>query len=504
MQERRMSVAPDFATKLGLLLKAHNLSRARLAQTIGIDKSVVSRWASGIQVPTDHNLSLLTQVIAKLRPGFGRFDWDIDVDVFKARLSRNLDIPATASVGEPFGLALPTIPSIAVLPFRNMSDDPEQSYFAEGIVDDIITGLSRVRSIFVIAHSSSSSYKDRIDAREAGRDLGVRYILEGGIRRAGERVRVTTQLVDTTSGCHVWADAYDGQAEEVFELQDQITESVVGILEPTIQQAEIERTRHRRPERFGAYEHYLQSLALTNEFTRESVQKMIEGCLRAISLDPTFAPSYALAARGYVQKFTQGWMVNLARESMEVLDLVERALRADRLDARVLGTAGQCFAWFARDLFKGIAYIDEAIAINPNHSHAFMQSGVVRNMAGDTRTAIDHLNRSLRLSPCDSRSYAVFHGLAMSYLLQAELEKSVHWAQRAVRHNPNYLPGWTALAAAAALTDRHDEARTAAEHILTLQPTFSVSRGRDRYPNAAPQKFQIMTEGLLRAGLPPG
>jgi adenylate cyclase len=497
-----MPAVPDFAQKLGLLLKAHNLSRARLAQVVGIDKSVVSRWASGVQVPTDHNLSLLTQVIATHRPGFGRFDWDLDVEIFKDRLSHTLEVPAFASAGEPLALALPANPSIAVLPFRNMSGDPDQGYFAQGIVDDIIAGLSRVRSIFVIAHGSSSSYPDRADARQAGRDLGVRYILEGGIRRAVDRVRVTTRLVDTASGSHVWADKYDGPVEQLFELQDRITESVVGVLEPTIQQAEIDRTRHRRPEHFGAYEHYLRSLALTNVFTRESVQAMLEGCLRAISLDPSFAPSYALAARAYVQRFTQGWIVDLAKESAEVLDLVERGLRADRLDARVLGTAGQCFAWFARDLFKGVAHIDEAIAINPNHAHAYMQSGTVRNQIGDTRTAIDHLNRGLRLSPRDSRSYASFHALAMAYLLQTELETAVHWAQRAVRHNPNYLPGWVALAAGAALTGRHDEARKAAAHILAMHPTYSVGQRKDRYPNAAPEKFQTLAEGLMRAGLP--
>jgi len=146
-----MPAVPDFAQKLGLLLKAHNLSRARLAQVVGIDKSVVSRWASGVQVPTDHNLSLLTQVIATHRPGFGRFDWDLDVEIFKDRLSHTLEVPAFASAGEPLALALPANPSIAVLPFRNMSGDPDQGYFAQGIVDDIIAGLSRVRSIFVIA-----------------------------------------------------------------------------------------------------------------------------------------------------------------------------------------------------------------------------------------------------------------------------------------------------------------------------------------------------------------
>lgn len=497
-----MPAVPDFAQKLGFLLKAHNLSRARLAQVVGIDKSVVSRWASGVQAPTDHNLSLLTQVIATHRPGFDRFDWDLDLKIFKARLSHSLEIPVLASVGEPLALALPANPSIAVLPFRNMSGDPEQGYFAQGIVDDIIAGLSRVRSIFVIAHGSSSSYTDRADARQAGRDLGVRYILEGGIRRAGDRVRVTAQLVDTASGSHVWADKYDGPVEDLFELQDRITESVVGVLEPTIQQAEIDRTRHRRPEHFGAYEHYLRSLALTNIFTRESVQAMLEGCLRAISLDPSFAPSYALAARGYIQRFTQGWIVDLARESAEVLDLIEHGLRADRLDARMVGTAGHCFAWFARDLFKGIAHIDEAIAINPNHAHAFLQSGVVRNMTGDNHTAIDHLNRALRLSPRDPRNYAVFHALALAYLLLAQLETAVHWAQRAVRHNPNYLPGWVALAASAALTGRDDEVRKAAERILTMDPTYRIRQRRGIYPNTAPEKFQILTEGLMRAGLP--
>lgn len=497
-----MPAVPDFSQKLGLLLKAHNLSRARLAQVVGIDKSVVSRWVSGVQAPTDHNLSLLTQVIATHRPGFCRFDWDLDLNIFKARLSHGLEVPVLASAGEPLALALPANPSIAVLPFRNMSGDPEQGYFAQGIVDDIIAGLSRVRSIFVIAHGSSSSYPDRADARQAGRDLGVRYILEGGIRRAGDRVRVTAQLVDTASGSHVWADKYDGPVEDLFELQDRITESVVGVLEPTIQQAEIDRTRHKRPEHFGAYEHYLRSLALTNVFTRESVQSMVDGCLKAIFLDPAFAPSYALAGRGYIQKFAQGWIVDLEKESADVLDLVERGLRADRLDARVVGTAGHCFAWFARDLFKGIAHIDEAIAINPNHAHAFLQSGVVRNMTGDNRTAIDHLNRALRLSPRDPRNYAVFHALALANLLLSELETAVHWGQRAVRHNPNYLPGWVALAASSALTGRDDEARKAAERILTMDPTYRIHQRRGIYPNTAPEKFIILTEGLIGAGLP--
>ena len=497
-----MPAVPGFAQKLGLLLKAHNLSRGRLAQILGIDKSIVSRWASGVQAPTDHNLALLTQVVARYRPGFGRFDWDLDVDAFAARLDHDRDVLGGAFFGEPPALTLPSKPSIAVLPFRNMSGDPEQGYFAQGVVEDIVAALSRVKSLFVIAHGSSASYAERTDFRQASRDLGVRYILEGGIRRSGDRLRVTAQLIDAATGSHVWADKYDGPVEDLFELQDQITEAVVAVLEPAIQQAEIDRTRHKRPEHFGAYEHYLRSLALTDVFTRESAQAMLDGCLRAIALDPSFAPSYALAARAYVQRFIQSWMVDLKRESAEVLDLVERGLRADRLDARILSTSGHCFAWFARDLFKGIAYIDEAIAINPNHAHAFMLSGQVRTRAGDTRTAIDHLERALRLSPRDSRSYAIFQALAGAHLVQSDLEPAVHWAQRAVRHNPNYLPGWVTLATAAALSGRQDEAREAARRILVLDPAYTVGLRKDRLPNAAPEKFEILNQGLIRAGVP--
>lgn len=497
-----MPAVPDFAHKLELILKAHNLSRVGLARSIGIDKSVVSRWTSGIQAPTDHNLSLLTHAVAQRLPGFSRFDWDEDLDVFAARLGRR-DVPPAAAIDERPALALPATPSIAVLPFRNMSGDPDQRYLADGIAEDITTALSRLRSLFVIAHASSSTYRDRVVAhRQIGRDLGVRYVLDGSIRRVGDRVRFAAQLVDTATGNHVWADRYDGPIEDLLDLQDRITESVVGVLEPTIQQAEIDRTRHRRPEHFGAYEHYLRSLALTDVFTRASAEAMLQGCLRAISLDPSFAPAYALAARSYVQRFTQGWIVDLARESAEVLDLAERGLRADRLDARVLGTAGHCFAWFARDLPKGIADIDEAPEINPNHAHALMQSGQVRTMAGDTRTAIDHLDRALRLSPRDPRNYAVFHALAFAHLIHLDLEAAVHWGQRAVRHNPNYLPGWTVLASSAALTGRQDDARSAVDHMLILAPSYRIGRRRELYPTTAPGKFRVLADGLMLAGAP--
>ena len=201
----------DFAQKLGVVLKAINLSRGRLAQTVGVDKSVVSRWASGVQVPSDHNLSLLTEAVARHRPGFERRDWDLDAEGFANRLN-SLDAGASSLEG----------PSIAVLPFENMSGDPEQEYFADGMVEDIITALSRFKSLFVIARNSTFTYKGKaIDVRQVGRELGVRYVLEGSVRKAGQRVRISGQLVECQTGVHLWADRFDGSLADVFDLQDQ-------------------------------------------------------------------------------------------------------------------------------------------------------------------------------------------------------------------------------------------------------------------------------------------
>ena len=409
--------------------------------------------------------------------------------------------PSTSSIEVP--LPLPDKPSIAVLPFQNMSGDPEQEYFADGIVEDIITALSRFKSLFVIARNSSFTYKGKVvDVRVVARELGVRYVLEGSIRRAGSRVRVTAQLIDSSSGSHVWADKYDGPIEDLFELQDQITEAVVGVLEPAIQQAEIERTRRKRPENLNGYDHYLRSLALTNAFTREAAEEMLRGCLNAINLDPSFAPAYALAARAYIQRLTQGWILDEPKEYAEVLDLVERGLRADRLDPFMLGTAGHCFAWFERDLSKGIAYIDEAISINPNFAHGFMQSGLVRLRMGEARLAIAHLERARRLSPRDSRNYAIFHGLAIAHQVDGNPEVAYDWARRAVQHNPNYLPGWITLASSAAMTGRETEARMAAKHVLELEPAYTIRRGAKRLPTSAPEKFAPIEQGLRLAGLP--
>ena len=327
-------------------------------------------------------------------------------------------------------LPLPDKPSIAVLPFQNMSGDPEQEYFVDGLVEDIITALSRFKSLFVIARNSSLAYKGKSpDMRQVGRELGVRYVMEGSVRKAGSRLRITGQLIEADTGTHVWSERYDGELQDVFDLQDLITSSVAGTLEPTLHEVEIARVQR-------------------------------------------------------------------------ALDLVERGLRADRRDPMMLGTAGHCYAWFAHDLVKAAVFIDEAIEINPNYAHAYLQSGIVRTRLGDFPKAVAHLERAFRLSPRDARAYAFFQAMALALLLAGKAESARDWALRGVQHNPNYSSGWYVLAGSAAVLGHEAEAQNAARRLLALDPTFSISNYVRRYPARGPDLLQPLLQRLRLAGLP--
>src|SRR6188508_350784 len=301
-----MAAIADFAHKLGLILKACNLSRGRLAQTVGIDKSVVSRWASGVQAPTDHNLTLLTEAVGRHRPGFARADWELTPRALAARLGLDDD----PSEGEP-RLALPGRPSIAVLPFTNMSGDPEQEYFADGMVEEITTALGRLRWLFVIARNSSFTYKGKpVDVKRVGRELGVRYVLEGSVRKAANRVRITGQLIDATTGAHLWADRFEGPLDDIFELQDQVATSVVGAIAPAMEKAEIERAKRKPTESLDAYDYYLLGIAATHsvfEGTEDAVSEALRLFYRAIELDPNYASAYGMAAWCHVLRKNYGW-----------------------------------------------------------------------------------------------------------------------------------------------------------------------------------------------------
>jgi TolB-like protein/class 3 adenylate cyclase/tetratricopeptide (TPR) repeat protein len=398
-------------------------------------------------------------------------------------------------------LPLPEKPSIAVLPFENLSGERDQEYFADGMVEEIITALSRFRQLFVIARNSSFAYKGRaLDVKQVGRELGVRYILEGSVRKAGNRVRITGQLIDTATGAHLWADRVDGGLEDIFELQDQVTASVVGAIAPKLEQAEIERTKRKPTANLDAYDYYLRGVAGVHEWTEESTADAISNFRRAIELDPYFAAAYGMAARCYVLRKSGGWMTDY--DLPEAARLARRAAELGKDDAVALGTAGLALSFFIGLHEDGKALTDRAISLNPNLAMTWLWSGWVRVWLGETETAIERVRRALRLSPNDPHSYSMFSALAFAHFFAGRNEEAVSWAAMAVREKSNLLITLTIAAASSALAGRPREAASALAQMRQLQPTLRMNNLQNLFPVRRPEDFAKLAEGMRRAGLP--
>jgi TolB-like protein len=286
------------------------------------------------------------------------------------------------------GLSLPDRPSIAVLPFQNMSGDAEQEYFADGIVEEIITALSRMRWLFVIARNSSFTYKGRaVDVKQVGRELGVRYVLEGSVRKAASRVRITGQLVDTATGAHLWADRFDGGLEDIFDLQDQVTASVVSAIAPKLEQAEIERAKRKPTESLDSYDYFLRGMASVYQWTRDDISEALKLFYRAIELDPNFATAHGMAAWCYLWRTAHGWTTDREQEIAETRRLARRVAESGRDDAVALAFGGLALAYVAGDLEGGRALINRALILNPNLTTAWYASGWVNSFLGETDVA---------------------------------------------------------------------------------------------------------------------
>jgi adenylate cyclase len=321
-------------------------------------------------------------------------------------------------------LALPDKPSIAVLPFQNMSGDPEQEYFADGIVEEIITALSRMRWLFVIARNSSFTFKGRaVDVKQVSRDLGVRYVLEGSVRKAANRIRITAQLIDATSGVHVWAERFDGGLQDVFDLQDQVTARVVGEIAPKLEQAEIERAKRKRTESLDAYDYFLRGMASVHQWTRTANDEALRLFYKAIDLDPGFASAYGMAAWCYIWRKLNGWVVDRAQETSEGAHLARRAVELGKDDAVALSRGGHALAWFVRDLDNGAAFIDRALVLNPNLAAAWNLSGWVRAYRGELDLAIEHHQRAMRLSHSIPSSITCMLGPRLRIFLPTAMTK---------------------------------------------------------------------------------
>jgi adenylate cyclase len=417
------------------------------------------------------------------------------------RIYRVRDASATSyGVQTPATLPLPDKPSIAVLPFANLSG-PEQDYFADGMVEEIITALARIRWLFVIGRNSTFAYKGRaMDAKQIGRELGVRYLLEGSVRKGSSRVRITAQLIDAANGVHLWADRFDGSLEEVFELQDKVAISVAGVIEPTVRRAEIERARRKRPDNLDAYDLYLRALPHAFTAMPEDANKALTLLVKAVELERDFAAAHAIIAWCYEQQYLRGGLQEETRTA--ALRHARQAMATGSDDAVALATAGFVIAAAGRDYETALTAFDRSFALSNSSALAFGFSSIVRAWMGDETIAIEHANRALRLSPFDPLVYVPYLGLAYAHFAAGRFEEAAAAARLASQSNPRFTVPHMLHAAALGMLNRREGARTAVERLRELQPGITVATAILSARCVNPKHIAALENALRRAGLP--
>jgi TolB-like protein/class 3 adenylate cyclase len=423
------------------------------------------------------------------------------VRVYRIRLDGSASEPAPRLTAPAPG-AGPDVPSIVVLPFQNLSTDPEQDFFADGIVDDIISALSRYRGLFVVARNSSFTYKGRaIDVKQIGRDLNVRYVLEGSVRKAGNRVRISGQLVDAVTAGHLWVDRFEGELEDIFELQDRVSSSVVGALVPQLLEAEIKRAIRRPTENLDAHILYMRGLSSFHTWSRKGVDEALQLCLRAIEHDPNYSTPYGLAISCYVLRKAAGWMVDPAQEIAETRRLTDKAAQIGRSDFLALSSSGFAIANVLGELEKGAALIDEALALNPNGALARTQAGYVRVWLGEPEVAIHHVQRAMQLSPVDALMFSMQTAMAFAHFIAERDDEALAWAEKALQRSPIVTPAIRIAAASAAMLGRSTDATKYLALLGQLDPGLRLSNLHERVTLRRAQDRERLAEGLRRAGL---
>ena len=397
-------------------------------------------------------------------------------------------------------LALPHKPSIAVLPFSNLSSDPQQDYFADGMVDDIITGLARINWLFVIARNSTFTYRGRaVDVKQVGRELGVRYVLEGSVRKAGGSVRVTAQMIDASTAAHVWAERYDRSSEDVFALQDEIALSAVGAIAPSVRRAEIDRVKRKRPDSLDAYDLVLRAQLDVDSGMPDRVSQALVLLQRAIGLDPGYALAHGNAAMCHHCLFLRAGLREVDRAAS--IRYARSAILHGQDDAAALTLAGFSLGMDGHD--RGAAFIafEAALAISPSSALTYILGSVILGWGGEAERAIDWSERGMRLSPFDSWAFAAFDAQAMSHFLRGRYDEACRAAYRSVQANPAHSITYVQLAGALAKLGRLEEARAAAARVLELHPTFRYGR-QFAGVQCAPDLAASLGDALRAAGLP--
>jgi TolB-like protein len=394
-------------------------------------------------------------------------------------------------------LPLPDKPSIAVLPFANMSGDPEQEYFVDGMVEEIITALSRIRWLFVIARNSSFTYKGQpIDVKQVGRELGVRYVLEGSVRKAGRQVRITGQLIDAITGTHLWADRFDGSLEDVFELQDKIAVSVAGVIEPALQAAEMRRSAERPTSDLTAYDLYLRALAAYYPMTKERIFEALELLEQAIAIDRQYGPALSWAAICHLRLVFDGWAEQPGTSRRKGVDLARQALQAGENDPGILASAAQVLAQFGEDIGAMMGLVDRALALNPSFARGWFLSGLLRLFAGQPDLAIEHVETSLRLSPRERMGQPLVV-IGMASFFKHQFDEAASKLLLSTQDNPGSPIPYRALAACYAHMGRIDEARAIVAQLRAITPRVVPND----VPFRNPEDRELFLSGLrLAAG----
>jgi TolB-like protein/Tfp pilus assembly protein PilF len=409
--------------------------------------------------------------------------------------------PITQSASPSAALVTDT-PSIAVLPFQNVTGDAEQDYFADGVVEEITTALARFRHLFVIGRNSSFTYKGRsVQAAQIGREMGVRYLLEGSVRKSGNRVRIVARLIDAATERHLWADRFDGALKDIFALQDQITQNVVGSITPTLQHAEIERALRKPTESLGAYDFYLRGLARFHPSTKASISEALQLFRHAAELDPNFAAAFGMVAWCYVRRKGNRWAVDAQHEISAATPFVRRALELGRDDAVALCSSAYALAYVVGEMEQGAALLDQAIIVNPNLSWAFTLCGWPLLWLGKLEDAIDRQAQAMRLSPRDPQSFLMEVATSMAHFCAGRDDQASAWAAKAFNNQPNFLMSIAALAASNAAAGRREAARKNVDLMLSLDPALRLSALSSWLPFRKPEHAAKWSEALRQAGV---
>jgi len=396
---------------------------------------------------------------------------------------------------------LPDKPSIVVLPFDNMSADPEQEFLADGIVETITAVLSRIRSFFVIARNTAYTYKGQAtNVIDIGRELGVAYVLEGSIQRAGKRVRITVQLIETEAGAHVWAERYDGDIDDIFDLQDRITERVAGALQPSIRIAEIERSRRKHPRDLGAYDYAMRALPHAWVLEKNESAIALELCEKSLQIDPDYPLALALAGWCHGQRAVYNWADDIAASQAEALKLAERAAQLSGDDPLILTVLGTIHT-FVRNHGTARILLERAVALDPNSAWAWSRLGWLENYAGNADQAAEYLQRALRLSPLDPMNFNNYVALACSHEVKQEYEEAAELYRRALQERPHAAWIYRSLAPALAGAGRMEEARQAYDRLMKVYPDLTIAKVKSAMV-FQPEFMDRMAENLKKLGLP--